>query len=136
MTLRELLRAPPVIVKQLVRFGIVGLTLTAINAVIYLSLLRFDVNPYVAQTFAYGIALLFAFRFHGNFTFKGHGSRAQPVKQFARFLVVNLVGYSTNQGFIWLLTVHYGLPSSAAVVPMVLVTPILTFLLQRLWVFR
>ena len=53
----------------------------------------------------------------------------------ARFFVVNTSGFLANQFFIWLLVKQMGGPVWWSVIPIVFVTPLLTFSLNRRWVF-
>ena len=54
-----------------------------------------------------------------------------------RFLLVQLLGFGLNQVFIWVLTgpLLHG-PTWWPLVPAVFVTPLVTFGLQRNWVYR
>jgi putative flippase GtrA len=52
-----------------------------------------------------------------------------------RFLAVNVLGYLVNQGFIWLLVKQLDGPTWWSVIPMVFVTPLLTFTLHRRFVY-
>lgn len=121
---------------ELVRFGLVGVAVTAATAGAYVLLTRLGLNPYLALTLAYAGAMLVAYRAHDRFTFQRQGERVQPAHRFGRFIAVNAVGYGLNQLFVWLLVVHLRWPDWTPAVPIMLVTPVATFLLQRWWVFR
>ena len=72
---------------------------------------------------------------HGSFSFRGHGDRDRHHIRLARFLVVNVLGFAVNQLFVWLLVIELGGPNWWPVIPIVFVTPLLTFALHRRWVF-
>jgi putative flippase GtrA len=52
-----------------------------------------------------------------------------------RFLAVNVIGYLVNQGFIWLLVKQMDGPTWWSTIPMIFVTPLLTFTLHRRFVY-
>ncbi|MBA4048413.1 MAG: polysaccharide synthesis protein GtrA, partial [Sphingomonas sp.] len=56
-------------------------------------------------------------------------------RQQAKFVVVQGVGLSLNAAFTWGMTALLGLPSWAALIPVITITPIATFVLNRQWVF-
>jgi putative flippase GtrA len=72
---------------------------------------------------------------HGQFSFRGHGTRDQHHIRMGRFLAVNVIGYLVNQGFIWLLVKQLHGPTWWPTIPMVFVTPLLTFTLHRRFVY-
>ena len=72
---------------------------------------------------------------HSRFTFQGHGRRDRPARRTARFFVTNIIGYLINQFWVWWLVHHLDGETWWPTLPFVLVTPWLTFLLQRKWVY-
>jgi len=129
---------------QLVRFGITGGAVTVFYAAVYWPLATFGNRlvplgdgaewPIIAGVIAFAAATAVGKVAHSRISFHGHGTRSRRTAH--RFLVVQLFGFALNQGFIWLLTgplVHG--PTWWPLVPAVLVTPLVTFGLQRNWVF-
>ena len=51
-------------------------------------------------------------------------------------LAVSLISYALNSFWVWLLFSRLQLGRAAPIAPMVFVTPGVTFLLNRQWVFR
>ena len=47
----------------------------------------------------------------------------------------DLLGFAANQLFVWILVKQLGGPTWWPVVPIIFVTPILTFTLHRRWVY-
>jgi putative flippase GtrA len=126
---------------QLIRFGIVG----GISAVIY-SIVFLGVADYLlprdwawSGTLAVPPAFLVAagcgWVMHSNWSFKGHGTRDPSGRQHARFLIVQAGGMVLNMIFAWVLTARLGEPNWVALIPAVAVTPLVTFVFQRQWVF-
>jgi putative flippase GtrA len=56
--------------------------------------------------------------------------------QLGRFLTAAAVAFGINTFWIWLTTKQLGLPPLAPVPLMMAATPILSFLLNRYWVFK
>lgn len=121
---------------QLVRFGLTGGLLTILVAGGYWVLATpFMVEPLLSMTIAFLIVTGIGYLLHSNFSFRGHGSRDRAAVRTARFFTVNILGFLTNQFFVWLLVKHMGGPTWWPIPFIVFITPILTFTLNRKWVF-
>ena len=121
---------------QVIRFGIVGLGLTLCVAGAYWAVADLlHVDPMVSMTLVYLIFTGIGFILHGRVSFRGHGQRDRVHVRSIRFLITNSLGFVSNQFFVWLLVKHLGGPTWWPVIPIVFVTPILTFTLNRRWVF-
>lgn len=122
---------------QLLRYGLTGGFVTALQAAVYWSLAHwFDVHPQLANVAGYLVAVASGFVLHGRFTFRGHGSRARPVARMVRFGMVSLLSLGLNALWVWLCVDWAGGPLWTPVPLMGLVTPAFVFLLNRHWVFR
>jgi putative flippase GtrA len=137
-TLRDL-RAHPehrAVLGQVMRFGLTGILLTLLVAGGYWVLATFfAVEPLLAGTIAYVCVVGLGYVLHSRWSFKGHGERDRPAQRVVRFFIVNTLGYAANQGFIWLLVKKMGGPTWWPVLPIIFVTPLLTFTLNRRWTF-
>jgi putative flippase GtrA len=121
---------------QLIRFGLTGGLLTLLVAGGYWVLATlFDVEPLLAFTLNFLVFTGLGYLLHSRWSFRGHGSRDKAGARTVRFLTVNCIGYVTNQFFVWLLVKHLGGPTWWPVLPIIFVTPLLTFALNRRWVF-
>ena len=129
---------------QLVRFGLTGLAVTAFYSAVYWPIATYGnrlihlgtgaVWPLIAVVIAFIAATAVGKVAHSRVSFRGHGSRTPRTAR--RFIVVQLFGFALNALFTWVLTgplVHG--PTWWPLVPAVLVTPLITFGLQRNWVF-
>ena len=47
-----------------------------------------------------------------------------------------MISYALNSLWVWLLYTHLDLGRAAPIAPMLCVTPVVTFVLNRQWVFR
>ena len=121
---------------QMVRFGLTGGLLTVLVAGAYwLMADLFHVPHLLSMTLSYMVVSGLGYVLHSRFSFRGHGSRDNPAARTARFFTVNTIGFLANQLFVWFFVLHLGGPTWWSVVPIVLVTPLLTFSLNRIWVF-
>lgn len=124
------------ILGQLVRFGLTGGLLTLLVAGGYwLVATFFHVEPMLSLTLNFVVFTGLGYLLHSRFSFRGHGSRDNAPVRTARFFTVNVIGFLANQFFVWLLVKQLGGPTWWPVLPIVFVTPLLTFALNRRWVF-
>jgi putative flippase GtrA len=132
---------------QLVRFGIAGGLSTLVYAVIYWPLATYGNAlfhlgqgapwPLVGNVLGYVGAMVSGYFLHSRWSFRDHGSRDDALATSSRFFVVSLVSFALNTGFVWLLTgpLMRG-PTWWPLVPILCVTPLVTFALNRFWVFK
>ncbi len=124
---------------QLVRFGLVGGFVTGLYALVYSPLAKYGwTSPQVANFCGYLTAMVTGYVLHSRFSFRGHGRRDKPAATTGKFFIVSLVSYGMNAFFVFILTdrTMLGGPWWWPLVPILFVTPIVTFLLNRQWVFR
>jgi putative flippase GtrA len=120
---------------QVVRFGLVGGFVTALGAVVYLVAAYAGVPPLLANLLNYLVAMAAGFVLHSKVSFRGHGARDNVVKRSGRFVVVSLISLALNSFFVWAMTGPLGWPLWSPVLTMIFVVPVVTFTLQRKWVF-
>ena len=121
---------------QLLRFGIAGGMATALYTVVYSPLAGFGItSEQVANLCGYLVAMGSGYLLHSKWSFRGHGAEASQTSW--RFFVVSLVSLAINTAFVWVLTDDAMLhgPWWWPLVPILFVTPLVTFALNRFWVF-
>jgi len=123
------------ILGQIVRFGLVGGFVTGLGAAVYLVAAYAGVAPLLANFLSYLMAMASGYVLHSRVSFRGHGSRDNPGRRTFRFVVVSLVSLALNSLFVWAMTGPLGLPLWTPVITMIFVVPLVTFALQRRWVF-
>jgi putative flippase GtrA len=124
------------VLAQLARFVISGATVTTLGVSVYaLVALVLRWNPQLGNFLAYVVAMATGYLMHSKWSFRGHGGdRTHATK--ARFIIVSLISYALNSLWVWLLYSHLQWGRAAPIVPMLLITPAVTFTLNRQWVFR
>ncbi|MBX9795854.1 GtrA family protein [Sphingomonas sp.] len=124
---------------QLVRFAIAGGISTVIYAAVYYPLVtwvfRERAQAVYAVPFAFAVAVTAGFVLHSRWSFRGHGRRDPGGVQQAKFVFVQGVGLAMNAAITWGWTALLGWSSLTALIPVVTITPLVTFALNRAWVF-
>lgn len=93
------------------------------------------VDPNLSLLLVFIVAAALGYFLHSEFSFRGHGARDRVHIRTIRFFVTTTLGFMANQFFVWLLVKQMGGPTWWPVIPIVFVSPILTFTLNRRWVF-
>jgi putative flippase GtrA len=121
---------------QLTRFVISGAFVTALGVSVYaLVALVLRWNPQLGNVLSYLVAMGTGYVIHSRWSFRDHGrERTHATK--VRFVSVSLVSFALNSFWVWLLYTRLHFGRAAPIAPMVFVTPAVTFLLNRQWVFR
>jgi putative flippase GtrA len=121
---------------QAARFLLAGGFVTTLSALIYWAAVRLlSVEPLLAGVLGHLVGLLIGFRLHAHWTFAGPTPAAPGTIQNLRFVLVSLSGLLSNLFWVELLVHVIGAPDWSPVVPMIFVTPGLTFAINRCWVF-
>lgn len=123
---------------QMMRYGLAGGLATLIYSSVYLPLawgVFTDGRAVMAVPFAFVAALTAGFFLHSCWSFAGHGTRDKSGRQHARFLATHCIGLTINIFFTWSITAGLGAPAWVPLLPSVTLTPLVTFFLQRQWVF-
>lgn len=122
---------------QLVRFGLVGGTATVAHALVYAGLTTWALaTPQTANLAGFLLAFSVSLFGHYGYTFRDtRGDRSLAGSGWRLFLAA-LLGYGLNAGFVHLVTAIADADPRFALIFIVGVTPLLTYLVSRFWVFR
>jgi putative flippase GtrA len=123
---------------QIIRFFIAGGLSSVIYSLVYLPLTTWVFPSRLAVAavpFAFAVAVTFGFFAHSRWSFKDHGTREHGSGQRVRFVAVQASGLMLNGLVTWIGTALLNLPPWAPLVPAILLAAIMTFILNRLWVF-
>jgi putative flippase GtrA len=121
---------------QMLRYALAGFAITLAVAASYWAIAEFlRVDPMVSFTIVFLFFSAVSYFTHGAFSFRDHGARDRHHVRMTRFILVNIIGFLVNQGFIWLLVKQLDGPTWWPTIPMVFVTPLLTFALHRRFVY-
>jgi putative flippase GtrA len=92
-------------------------------------------HPQLGNFLAYVVAMATGYVMHSRWSFRDHGAERTHTTK-VRFVIVSLISYALNSFWVWLLYTHLDLHRAVPILPMLFITPAVTFLLNRQWVFR
>jgi putative flippase GtrA len=122
--------------RQLVRYAISGGALTLFYSTVYwIAAVPMGIDALVANALAFVATVAIGFVVHSRWSFAGHGRRDRPVRAWSLFLVVNLAGFALNSFWVWLIVERIGTSPSWPLLPIIFITPWLSFYLNRRWTF-
>jgi putative flippase GtrA len=122
--------------RQLIRYMIAGFCITQFAALIYSSLAVYaHVNPLQANVVSTGCGVCSGYLAHNYWSFAAGTAKGEFGKA-ARFGATTLVAFLFNSFWVWLLVSRMHLSAVAPVPIMMFVTPWVSFLANRYWVFR
>jgi putative flippase GtrA len=124
-------RVPPMIV-QLVRFGLVGSTNTALTLATYAVLSGLHAPVALAGAASWAVGAVNGFVLNRAWTFRGAARGALPA---ARYAVVAVAGSGLNAALVSLAVSEEHLPRFAGELAVLPPVTLLSFLLCRGWVF-
>jgi putative flippase GtrA len=119
---------------QLLRFLVSGALVTILGVSVYaLVAVVLGWHPQVGNLLAYLVAMASGYVMHSRWSFRDHGERTTGTA--FRFIAVSLLSLGLNSLWVFLITGPLGLGPAWPIVPMLFVTPAVTFVLNRHWVF-
>ncbi len=124
---------------QLVRFGVAGGIATLIYSAVYLPLAMLVFareQAVLAVPIAFAVAVTAGYFLHSGWSFKDHGTRRSGPGQKAKFVFVQGIGLGLHAAITWFATDVLGQPAWVPLIPGLLIVPVVTFVLNRQWVFR
>jgi putative flippase GtrA len=122
------------ILRQGASFALIGLSATAVHVLSALAA-RYSIQASAleANLIGYCSAVLVSYIGNARFTF---GSAVLQGRQFTRFLIVSLFGLALNQAITFVAVNELHLPFRLALAGVVVVVPLVSFALSRIWAFR
>lgn len=122
------------LVKQFIKFGLVGVSNTLISIVIYNGLLYIKINYIVAYTIAFLISVVNAYFWNKKYVFnKQISTDKKPfIKVFLSYGSTFLLGML----LLFILVSYLGISEQLAQILILFITIPLNFLLNKLWAFK
>ena len=124
-------RVPPML-GQLVRFGLVGFTNTALTLATYAVLVALHAPVALAGAAGWAVGAVNGFVLNRAWTFRGAARGALPA---ARYAVVALAGSGLNAALVSIAVSEQHLPRFAGELAVLPPVTLLSFVLCRSWVF-
>jgi putative flippase GtrA len=120
------------LIRQILRYGLIGLLSNASGYVLYLLLTHLGLTPTRAMTSLYLVAATLGFVGNRQWTFADQGSIHASA---ARYTLAHLLGYAINLAMLRILVDHYGYPHQAVQALAVFVVAFYLFIVFRTLVF-
>lgn len=126
--------SPATVSTQALRYVATGAALALSYAVIYGVLVtRAGSAPLLANTVAFVASTLLGYAIHSTWSFAGHGRRDRFSSLI--FAVINLAASGLNSFWTWIIADLWGEPPLLPLIPILLITPWLSFYANRRWAF-
>jgi putative flippase GtrA len=123
---------PPAVLVQLVRFGIVGASNTALTLATYAALVAAHAPVTLAGAASFGVGAVNGFVLNRAWTFRGAPRDAVAA---ARYALVALTGSALDAALVAVAVSDRHLPRLAGELAVLPPVTLLTFVLCRVWVF-
>lgn len=122
------------LILQVFRFCIVGLTAAVIHYSIVVELVqRLTLNPLIANVFGFIFAFQVSYWGHRLWTF--NGTLALHRAAFPKLLLIQVTNFIANEA-LFSIFLSWGLPYNVALLIVLAILPIFTFVSSKMWVFR
>lgn len=119
-------------IRQLARFGAVGVAAMAVHWLVVALLVPLGMAPLLANAIAFAVAFNVSYHGHRNWTFVATTPHATT---FGRFLGVALLSFALNEALYYAL-LQRGVEYRLALAIVLVAVAALTFVLSRYWAFR
>ena len=118
---------------SIIKFGIIGISNTLINWIIFFLLNLVEVNYILANIIAYSLATINSYIWNSKWVFKYNNEK---LVSSLKFIIVNLVGLILNTIILFILVDMFNINKIISLVMATGVVMILNYISNRLWVFK
>ena len=123
------------LIKQLTRFGIVGIIAVTVHFSILIFLVeREHFTPLVANIFAFLISFQVSYWGHRSWTF--YGTTTKHRVALPKLFLIGCSGLVANEGLFYIFLTLFKLPYPLAQFFVLTILPLVNFTLGKFWVFR
>ena len=118
---------------SIIKFGIIGISNTLINWIIFFLLNLVEVNYILANIIAYSLATINSYIWNSKWVFKYNNEK---LVSSLKFIIVNLVGLILNTIILFILVDMFNINKIISLVIATGVVMIINYISNRLWVFK
>ena len=122
------------LIKQFIKFGIVGLSNTFISLTIYYVLIYFKVNYIIANTVAFIISVLNSYYWNSKFVFKK--SQEGNLKPLLKTFMSYGTTFILSTMLLFIMVEYLNISEVIAPILNLIITIPLNFLLNKFWAFK
>lgn len=121
------------LIAQVIRFGLVGLTAASIHFFTVIFVVQLSgIKPLIANFFGFIVAFQMSYWGHRRWTFRQ--TSASHRVALPRLLCVQLINFTANESLFYFFLL-LNLPYPVALLIVLTVLPIFTFVMSKRWVF-
>ncbi|MEZ5783238.1 MAG: DUF6311 domain-containing protein [Rhizobiaceae bacterium] len=121
---------------EFIRFAFVGGAATLVHAAVYTAIVSWTaLHPQIANALGFLSAVGISVLGHHHFTFREASGKRDLADSSWRLGVAAIFGYLLNALFVYVVSDVLAAGPRLAILPMIFVTPVATFALNRSWVF-
>ena len=118
--------------RQLIRYGVVGVLNNFLGYLIYLMITTLFLEPKLAITFLYPIGAITAYFGHSNYSFS---SKRKDSNAPVRYVIAHLIGYGINLLMLYIFSDTLHFPHQAVQAMAIIVVAGVLFLMFKYFVF-
>ena len=121
-------------IRLLFRYGIVGVLAVIVHASVSLLVLSWwHIDPFFSHLIGFCFGLVTAYIGHYFYSFDDDERHS---KRFPKFVITSLIGLTLHQGGVYILVHFVHLDYKTQALPLLMLSvPVVTFLINRFWVF-
>ena len=123
---------------QFIKFGLVGLSNTAVAYIVYAICIFLDCNYLIANFLGFVISVYNAFYWSNRYVFKENPEKQRDARKtlFKTYIAYSTTGVFLNSGLLYLFIDCWHINSYIAQVICLLFTVPLNFILNKYWSFK
>lgn len=123
------------VVRQFVKFAIIGATAFAIDMTSYIAFTRlFSIQHIIAKIMSFFCASYYSYEFNSRWTFRRAEMRGK--KLLAKSYIVQCIGAGINASGLYLFFDHLGYHEIASLLIATFFSTIWNFIMNKFWVYR
>ena len=122
-------------IRQLFKFGIVGVIAAAVNYFVVIFMVeQFAWHPLIANVLGFAIAYQASFLGHYYWTFKQQA--VDKFRAWSRFLPVQITAFLLNEFLFYLFLQFSNLGYRLSLLLVLIIVPLFSYVLGRFWAFK
>ena len=121
-------------IKELTRYGIVGVSLNSLMYFAYLMLTSFYLSPYYALMFLYPLGVLLGFLVHKRVSFK-QSSNGYNLIELLKYIFIYVLGFLLNSLLLYVFVEKSGYPHQLVQLLSIFIVAAFLFISLKFFVF-
>ena len=120
--------------KQLLKFGFVGILNTGITFIVYNVLLKLGMVYFAANAIGYIAGVANSYIWNKNWVFGAKGEKDKAL--ILKFVIVNLISFAVNSAVLWFCINYITDNKTVAQLPAIVVGMGVNYILNKIWTFK